>query len=154
KESPRQKVFIEDGRLFLRRNTTKHDLILLDAYVQGRYGSSIPQHLATKEFFQLVNDHLTTNGVIAYNVIGTIGGWHANIVSAIYRTMNTVFAQVYMFPAKSSANIVILGTKARLRPELNALRQRATLLAQSGRVPLGTFRERLEVLRSTPPPNL
>jgi len=48
------------------------DLIILDAYVQGRYGSAIPQHLATKEFFELAREHLTTNGVVAYNVIGTL----------------------------------------------------------------------------------
>ena len=36
---------------------------VLDAYVQHRYGSSIPYQLATEEFFQLASDHLTTNGV-------------------------------------------------------------------------------------------
>lgn len=126
--SERQKVQISDGRLYLRRSSAKRDLIILDAYTQGRYGSSIPQHLATKEFFELVRDHLTTNGIVAYNVIGSISDWHAEIVGAIYRTLKTVFPQVYLFPARSSRNVVLLATRAAGRPEVSALRQRAAQL--------------------------
>jgi len=75
RESERQKVTSADGRMFLRRSTAKYDLIILDAYVRGRYGSSIPQHLATKEFFELARQHLNpTNGILADNVIGGING--------------------------------------------------------------------------------
>jgi len=150
-ESERQRVFIEDGRLFLRRSARRYDLIILDAYVQGRYGSSIPQHLATKEFFELAREHLTTNGIFADNVIGTLDDWHAGIVGAIYRTLKTVFPQVYLFPAKSSMNVVVLATRATVLPDINGLRQRAALLAQTGRVTLPGFGERLERIRITPP---
>ena len=75
-------------------------------------GSSIPPHLTTKEFFEVANRHLTTNGVLAYNVIGQIQGWKADIVGGIYRTMKEVFPQVYLFPAKSSMNVVIVATKS------------------------------------------
>src|SRR5438105_764134 len=61
KESPAQRVHVSDGRVFLRRSQAKYGVILLDAYVQHRYGSSIPYQLATEEFFQLASDHLTTN---------------------------------------------------------------------------------------------
>jgi spermidine synthase len=150
-ESERQRVFVEDGRLFLRRSTGRYDLIILDAYVQGRYGSSIPQHLATKEFFELVRNHLTTNGVFADNVIGTLNNWHAGIVGATYRTLKTVFPQVYLFPARTSLNVVLLATKASVLPDLNGLRRRAFLLRQSGRVTLPGFLERLERIHTAPP---
>jgi spermidine synthase len=153
-ESERQKVHIEDGRVFLRRSSAQYDLIVLDAYVQGRYGSCLPQHLATQEFFKIVRDHLTTNGIVAYNVIGNTGGWHAEIVGAVYRTLNTVFPQVYLFACKTSQNIVLIATRARFRAELNGLRQRANWLVQSGRVTLPTFRERLDSLQLWPPSNL
>lgn len=153
KESERQKVIVEDGRLFLRRNTAHYDAILLDAYVQGRYGSSIPQHLATREFFEIVNSRLTTNGVVAYNVIGTLAGYRAGIAGATYRTLKAVFPQVYMFPAKSSQNIVFIATKAQVRAELAALRARADWLVANKKVTLPGFRERLEVFRSAPPNN-
>jgi spermidine synthase len=153
KESGRQKVHVEDGRVFLRRSTARFDLILLDAYLGGRYGSSIPQHLATKEFFQLVREHLTTNGVAAYNVIGTTSGWHADIVGAIYRTLKTVFPQVYLFPARSSQNVVLLATVAGFKADMYTLRQRAAALVQSRRVTMPAFRERLEALQAQPPPS-
>lgn len=151
KDNQRQKVWIEDGRVFLRRNPARHDLILLDAYVQGRYGSSIPQHLATKEFFELVRDRLTTNGIVAYNVIGSMQGWHADIVGAIYRTLKTVFPQVYAFPARSSLNVVLVATRAPVRADPNALRQRMAMMIQSGRITLPSFRERFESFRAQAP---
>ena len=152
-ESARQKLQIQDGRVFLRRNTAKYDLIILDAYVQGRYGAGIPQHLATKEFFELVRDHLTTNGIVAYNVIGTVSDWHADIVGAMYRTLNTVFPQVYLFPAKGSRNVVLLATRSAVKVDLNTLRQRAAFLVQARRITMPGFRERLESFHSQPPPS-
>ena len=153
KESARQQVHVADGRVFLRRSTARHDLIILDAYVSGRYGSSIPQHLATKEFFELVRDHLTTNGVVAYNVIGTVNDWHAGIVGAIYRTLKTVFPQVYLFPARSSQNVVLIALRTGTRTDFSTLRQRAALLVQMRRVSVPGFRERLEVFQALPPPS-
>jgi len=152
-ESERQKVVVSDGRVFLRRSPSRFDLILLDAYVGGRYGSGIPQHLATKEFFELVRDRLTTNGIVGYNVIGSLTGWHADIVGAIYRTLKTVFPQVYLFPARSSQNVVLVATRSDLRMDINGLRQRAAMLQQSRRASLPTLRERLESFQAAPPAN-
>jgi spermidine synthase len=152
-ESESQKIHVEDGRLFLRRTTGRYDLLILDAYVQGRYGPSIPQHLATKEFFELARDHLTTNGVVAYNVIGSLTSWHAEIVGAMYRTLKAVFPQVYLFPAQTSQNIVLIATKAELRADLNMLRPRAQLLSRTGRIALPGFTSRMERMQASPPPS-
>lgn len=153
KESPRQKVEVSDGRVFLRRSTARRDLIILDAYVQGRYGSAIPQHLATREFFELVRDRLTTNGIVAYNVIGSINDWHAEIVGAIYHTLKTVFPQVYLFPAQSSRNIVLIATKANIKVDAATLRPRATALVQSGQITNPGFLGHLERMVTAPPSN-
>jgi spermidine synthase len=153
KTSERQQVRIEDGRMFLRRSQTRYDLIILDAYVQGRYGSSIPQHLATREFFELARAHLTPNGILADNVIGSVNGWHAGIVGAIYRTLEAVFPQVYLFPAQSSQNVVLLATKATGRADATALRRRAYWLVQSRRITLPAFLARLDRFQAQPPPN-
>jgi spermidine synthase len=151
KESERQKVQVEDGRLYLRRNTARHDLILLDAYTRGRYGSAIPQHLVTKEFFELTRDRLTTNGIVAYNVIGTTVGSGSDIVGAIYRTLKSVFPQVYVFTAQSSMNVVMIATKAAGRADLQALKQRAAVLQYERRVTLPGFHDRLVRLMPQPP---
>jgi spermidine synthase len=154
KEFDQQKVTPSDGRIFLRQCTSKYDLIILDAYVRGRYGSSIPQHLATKEFFELARQHLNaTNGILAYNVIGTINGMQPNIVGAIYRTLKVVFPQVYLFPCRTSLNVVLVATTAGVYAELDALRQRGSLLVQTGRLRLPGFLDLLQQFRSQPPPN-
>ena len=153
KESKRQKVITEDGRMFLRRSSERYDVIILDAYVQGRYGSAIPQHLATKEFFELARDHLSTNGVVAYNVIGTVSDWRADIVGAIHRTLKTVFPQVYLFKASSSQNIVLVATKSPVKADLPTLRQRAGYLVQTGLVKLPGFSGRVEKFQALPPAN-
>jgi spermidine synthase len=149
----RQKVQVADGRMFLRRSTRNYDLIVLDAYVQGRYGSSLPQHLATKEFFVIARDHLTTNGIVAYNVIGSLTGYRAEIVGAIYRTLNSVFPRVYLFPARTSRNIVMIATKTSVKMGMPALRQRALQLTRNRQVKVPGFLERLESFQPAAPPN-
>ncbi len=151
KESPTLKVHVEDGRVFLRRSQAKYNAIIMDAYVKNRYGSFIPFHLATKEFFQLATNHLTPDGVLAYNVVGTLTGWQADLLGSVYQTMKSVFPQVYLFPATETYNVVLIGTKAPQKPSFNQLQVRAlTLLAQK-RVTLPTFRNRVYAYRGQPP---
>lgn len=151
RESEKQKVEISDGRVFLRRSTAHFDVIILDAYLSGRYGSSIPHHLATREFFELARDHLTTNGVVAYNVIGTVSGWHSDLIGAMYRTLKTVFPQVYLFPVKTSMNVVIIATRSPVQANLEGARWRATQLLQGGQVTVPSFRQHVEALLTAPP---
>jgi spermidine synthase len=153
-DSPRQKVYVSDGRVFLRRSQARYDAILVDAYVSSRYGSCIPHHLATREFFALAHDHLTTNGVLAYNVIGSLRGWQDDLIGSLYQTLKVVFPEVYLFPAKDSENVVLLATKAPNKTDLEALRGRTTSLVQSKRVSLPSFASRVLSFRGDPPPNL
>jgi spermidine synthase len=150
-ESEAQKIHVDDGRLYLRRTTDRYDLLILDAYIQGRYGSSIPQHLATREFFELARDHLTTNGVVAYNVIGTLTSWHSEIVGAIYHTLKSVFPQVYVFPAQTSQNIVLVATRAGIQVNPNTLRPRAHFLTETKFITMPAFISRMERMQVSPP---
>ena len=134
-ESTHLKIHETDGRVFLRRTTNQYDLIVLDAYSSSRYGSFIPYHLATREFFELAKARLTENGVLAYNVIGTIQGWKADTVGTVHRTLHAVFPRVYMFPSTESLNVVLIATKsdqqytrARLQEEVQKLAQQKPLL--------------------------
>jgi spermidine synthase len=151
-ETAKHNIYNEDGRLFLRRSTNSYDVILLDAYTSTRYGSSIPPHLVTKEFFQLAAKHMTTNGVLAYNVIGQIQGWKADIVSGIYRTLKEVFPRVYMFPAVSSRNVVIIATKSNELFDLPRVQREAAVLMRSDTVRLPGFYDRLRSFINAPPP--
>lgn len=152
-EGPLQKVSISDGRMFLRRGQSKYGIILVDAYVQGRYGSAIPYHLATKEFFQLAAQRLGTNGVLAYNVIGTVDGWQADIVGSVYRTMKEVFPNVAVFPCVSSLNVILVGSTSPLKRDYRTLQYTANALRVAGKLRLPTFLLRLGTYRDSAPRN-
>jgi spermidine synthase len=150
-EGPRQRVLLEDGRQFLRRNPATYGVILLDAYTEGRYGASLPYHLATQEFFALARDRLEPDGVLAYNVMGSLGGWRADIVGSLYRTLKAVFPQVYLFPARESLNVVLIATRDP-RPATSVwLTQQARAAYQSGTLLLPTLGTRLAAFRAEPP---
>jgi spermidine synthase len=152
KQSPKQQVHVEDGRVFLRRTKKQFDAIILDAYTANRYGSFIPYHLATKDFFALAAEHLPQDGVLAYNVMGSLHGWRADLLAAVYKTMKTVFPQVYLFPARDSQNVVMVGVKSTQPVALSQLEQRAAELVTKGRVTMPTFRARMRAFRAAPPP--
>lgn len=151
REGPNQRVVVEDGRMYLRRSRQRWDVLLVDAYTENRYGAFIPYHLATREFFELARDRLTTNGVVAYNAIGTLNAWHSDVIGSLHQTLREVFPQVYLFPAVSSQNIVLIATRdARRRTRLE-LEQMARTLQTSGRVRMPEFLNRVRVLREQPP---
>ena len=52
--NPRMRVHHEDARPYLRRTSSSYDAIMVDVYRQPY----IPFYLATREFFELVRDHL------------------------------------------------------------------------------------------------
>lgn len=150
-ETPKHRIYINDGRVFLRRTTNLYDAIIMDAYATTRYGTSIPPHLTTKEFFTIARSHLTTNGVVAYNVIGQARGWNADFVGALFRTMREVFPQVYLFPAEESQNVVLMATKSSERFEATRVREAGTRLIRNKIVTLPLFSARLRSFRNTPP---
>jgi spermidine synthase len=150
-ETPMMRVIVEDGRVYLRRTEHQYDAILMDAYRENRYGSFLPYHLVTKEFFALAHQRLTDRGVIVYNVIGSLYGSGADLVGAVYNTMKSVFPRVYLFPSPDSQNVVLIGTKSRQAWTLVQFHERAAALVGQGRVKLPTFRQRAVAARTEPP---
>ncbi|HTD86483.1 MAG TPA: fused MFS/spermidine synthase [Candidatus Binatia bacterium] len=153
-ETLRHIIHVEDGRVFLRRTDQQFGVIIMDAYVQTRYGGSIPYHLATKEFFELASKHLTTNGVLAYNVMGRPQAVAADVLGAMYKTLKGVFPNVYQFAAHDSLNVVLIASKSAEKFNFNTIHTRATGLIQTKRVTLPSFRGRLYSFRSDAPANL
>jgi spermidine synthase len=152
KESAGLRVHTEDGRVFLRRSQKQYDVILMDAFTANRYGSFIPYSLVTREFFALARQHLTTNGVLAYNVIGNAQSERENIVSSVYQTMTTAFPRVYYFPATVSKNVVLVAVQSPSADSLPLLNQRYSQLTIQGWRTLPTLKNRLQNFRSQPPP--
>jgi len=153
-ETPKLKIQISDGRIFLRQTTNIYDVILMDAYsTKPPYGSTLPRQLTTKEFFTLASQHLSTNGVLAYNVIGQIQGTRATLIGAMYRTLSEVFPRVYMFPAVESQNIVFVATKSAEPFDYTRAAVEAYKLIDAGKVTLPTFSLRVKSFLDQPPPN-
>jgi spermidine synthase len=93
----------EDARRYLVRvpRERRFDLILGDAFNDF----SVPYHLTTMEFNQLVADHLTQDGFYMVNVID---GRQGRFVRAYVSTLEQVFNHVYIAPIGGD-----LGTVAR-----------------------------------------
>lgn len=80
------RTFNEDGRQFLvgLSPTEKYDLILLDAVND----LSVPYHLTTLEFDQLLANHLFEDGILVTNLID---GYRRLFAAAYLRTIQRVF---------------------------------------------------------------
>lgn len=107
-EDERLGVRLMDARQMFRRDPDLVcDVVLVDAYSASRHGAWIPWHLATREFFSEVRAHMPDDGILAYNVIGTLdraGSWP---VQAITKTLRTQFDTVWALPVETSINVVL-----------------------------------------------
>jgi spermidine synthase len=94
--NPRLRVAVEDGRRFLEENDERWDAIVIDAY----FSDSLPFHLTTVEFFELVRSRLAPGGVVASNVIGSITGDGSKLFRSMYKTFRAVFPTVAVHPVR------------------------------------------------------
>ncbi len=151
RESDRMKVVAADGRLFLRRSTRAYDLIVLDAYTTNRYGSGIPYSLVTREFFQMVREHLADGGILACNVIATVEAGRNRILAAVYRTVKTSFPSVSLFSAEGSGNVVLIASTAAEEVTSAELARRADRLAGSKAATAPRYRDLIARRLAVPP---
>lgn len=118
---PKMRVFVRDGRVFLRRSRDQYDIIILDAY-RGGY---IPFHLKTEEFLQMVKNRLSPNGVV-------VGNLHhgTRLYDADRATYDSVFDRVYPFVGQVDSNHILIATKSNTQLTAAQLKQRAVRLQQ------------------------
>jgi predicted membrane-bound spermidine synthase len=93
-----------DGRYGIQHSDHLYSIIGIDAY-RLPY---IPWHLTTKEFFQEVRDHLTTNGVVAINVGRTFED--RRIIEAMAGTLRSVFSSVHLVDVPDTFNSILYAT--------------------------------------------
>jgi predicted membrane-bound spermidine synthase len=97
-------VKVADGRYILETTDKDFDLICLDAYRQPY----VPFHLATREFFQLVSDHLSEHGVVVVNAGRTDQDFR--LVDALSATMRSVFKSTLVVDVDRYDNSMIYAT--------------------------------------------
>ena len=101
----------------------------------------------------MANEHLSTNGVLAYNVIGQIYGLRSDLLAAMHRTLKTVFPEVSLFQATDSQNVVFVASKSKLKYSASLVQQRAVWLVQQKRFTLPNFTRRAGGFRADVPPH-
>ena len=97
KDEPNFHLVNQDGRLFLQQSKDKYDIVLIDAY----RGPFVPFHLLTREFYQLVKDHLADGGVVGQNVEPS-----TMLFDSAVKTIQSVFPQTDFYVAEG--NVVTL----------------------------------------------
>lgn len=91
---PRLQTRIRDARRFLHESALPYDLIYGDAYASG---FMVPPHLLTQEFFQLVKDKLSPDGIFIGNFFGHLSTAPPSFVMSAMRTFRSVFPNSTFF---------------------------------------------------------
>jgi spermidine synthase len=107
KPGPNTKIFIEDGRVYVKRAAAQkpnYDMVLLDAF-DADY---IPEHMLTREFLQEVKAIMAPDGVIVANTFSN---------SALYDYESVTYSAVFgTFFNLKLGNRIILGKLDGLPP--------------------------------------
>lgn len=88
-----------DGRAFLNAVDKKYDVIMVDAYQD----ITIPFQMSSVEFFTLVKEHLSENGVMVVNM-NMHSSAEGNINQYLSDTISSVFSEVYTANVSGSTN--------------------------------------------------
>ncbi|NTU75555.1 MAG: fused MFS/spermidine synthase, partial [Anaerolineaceae bacterium] len=126
---PNLNVIVQDGRWGLDHSPKQYQVISVDAY-RPPY---IPAHMVTQEFFQMVFDHLTNDGVMVINV--GRAPEDRRMIDALYATIHTIFPSVYVMDLPDTFNTIIFATKTPTETQ-NLLQNYQQLLIRSDISPL------------------
>lgn len=113
---PRLTDVIADGRRFLADHPDNfYDVIIGDAF-HSFY--SIPWHMATEEFYEMVYDQLDPGGVYLMNVISMFQPEHPTMLFPTIATMQKVFDEVHVFDVQTPGttdpkNFTVIGVKGK-----------------------------------------
>lgn len=116
--NPNIKTVTNDARVYFKKNEKKYDLIFGDAYNSF---ISVPWHLVTSEFTELIRTRLNDGGIYAVNFISAIEGESALFFNSMVKTFSKTFPNYYVFAfggnPSSTQNIVLIGIKRESNPK-------------------------------------
>lgn len=87
-------TFTADARRFLHEAEKPYDLIYGDAYASG---FTVPPHLLTEEFFQLVRSKLSSDGIFIGNFFGYLTETAPSFMMSAMHTFRSVFPNSTFF---------------------------------------------------------
>lgn len=108
-------VHLEDARTYLTRPGKNYDLIVLDVFS----GDTTPAHLLSLEAMRSLKKRLNPDGLIAFNLIGSLTAADATLPSII-ATARTVMAHAVLYPIfkepRMEGNVVLIASDTALTP--------------------------------------
>ena len=103
-DMPNLQAFAQDGRWGLENSSRRYTVVGVDAY-RPPY---IPWHMTTVEFFEIVRDHLTDDGVLVINVGRAPSD--RRLIDGLVGTIRQVFPSVYVVDVPDSFNSMVYAT--------------------------------------------
>jgi len=99
-----------DARVFLRQTREKkYDVIFTDVFGTDQ---APPFHLTTTEFYSLLRNNLSEDGVLILNIIGKPDSSQPSLIGSITKTVKNTFANTiaYRFDPNTSAfqNVILI----------------------------------------------
>lgn len=108
-------VITYDGRAYLNVIDKKYDVIMVDAYQD----ITIPFQMSSVEFFTLVKEHLTEDGVMVVNM-NMRGAEEGNINQCLADTISAVFQEIYTIDVPGTTNRELFASNSgRMRENLS-----------------------------------
>ncbi len=101
---PNLNAIAQDGRWGLEHSPRKYSIIGVDAY-RPPY---IPWHMTTVEFFRIVQQHLTADGVMVINVGRS--PTDRRLIDGLVGTISQVFPSIYVVDLPYSFNSIVYAT--------------------------------------------
>lgn len=109
-------VITADARYYLQTTEKKYDYVMLDIY----NGDTMPSHMLSIEALRLVRERMSGQGVLAVNLIGSLGR-DRFMTASVIRTLERVFATVKVYPnfdpaeAEGAGNITLIAYSGALQ---------------------------------------
>jgi spermidine synthase len=126
RESDRMRYVGSDGRVYLTRHKERYDVIIVDAF----YGSYIPFHLLTKEFYDLLKQRLAPQGAITFNSFDD-----SKLFASTVKTLAGIFPTLDLYPSGEGETVIAVAPAA-LAPDTIAARAAALQAHYKFRYPL------------------
>lgn len=106
-------VIVEDARYHLNKSRKRYDYVVLDVF----NGDTTPAHLLSLEALQLIRGHMTESGILAINLVGSLGQ-ESFMTASVARTLEQVFRTVKLYPifdptdGEGNGNVAVLAYDA------------------------------------------
>tara|TARA_B100000745_G_scaffold288833_1_gene226540 strand:- start:777 stop:2288 length:1512 start_codon:yes stop_codon:yes gene_type:complete len=86
--------YTEDARVFLNRSDKKYDVIFADLFSTSM---AAPFHLTTYEYYKILQERLTPEGVLLLNYAGVPQGPQPSLTGSVFKTISAVFPNTRAF---------------------------------------------------------